>query len=103
MYCYAIKDVTTRNELGSYPAMNPTAALDSYAEQNGYTNFEAAVAVGEMSPDKIIVEKIASVPWDQMELVRPDCTISIDRTNPQRRAGVLAIAAANGASIAQLA
>src|SRR5690606_9390832 len=103
MHCYAIKDVTTGNELGRYPAMNPTAALDSYAEQNGYTNFEVAVIVGEMSPDKIIAEEIASVPWDQMELVRPGCTEGIDRTNPQRRAGVLAIAAANGASIAQLA
>jgi len=103
MYCYTIKDVTTNNELGRYPAMNSTAALDAYAEQNGYTNFEAAVVVGEMSLDKIIAEEIASVPWDQMELVRPGCTKGIDRTNPERRAGILAIAAANGASIADLA
>ena len=103
MQCYAIKDVTTGEELGRYPAMDSMAALDAYAAQKGYTSFEAAVAVGEMSHDKIVAEEIASVPWDQMELVRPGCTEGLNRTNPQRRAGILAIAAANGASIADLA
>lgn len=103
MQCYVIWDMTSGDELGSYPAMNPKAALDAYARQKGYENFEIAVTVGEMSPDKIVAEEIASVPWDRMELVRPGCTKGIDRTNPDRRAGILAIAAANGASIADLA
>ena len=102
MQCYAVKDVTT-GELGRYPAMNPTAALDAYAAKNGYASFEAAATVGEMSPDKIVAEEIASVPWDQMETVRPGCTEGIDRTDPRRRAGILAIAAANGATLAELA
>lgn len=103
MQCYVIWDMSSGDELGSYPAMNPKAALDAYARQKGYESFEIAVAVGEMSPDKIVAEEIASVPWDRMELVRPGCTKGIDRTNPERRAGILAIAAANGASIAHLA
>src|SRR5690606_26499761 len=81
----------------------PTEALDAYASKNGYASFEAAVTVGEMSPDKIVAEEIASVPWDQMETVRPGCTEAIDRTDPRRRAGMLAIASANGATIAELA
>lgn len=103
MKYYAIMDVTTGDEMGRYPAMNPTEALDAYASKNGYASFEAAVTVGEMSPDKIVAEEIASVPWDQMETVRPGCTEAIDRTDPRRRAGMLAIASANGATIAELA
>jgi len=83
--------------------MDHMAALDAFARQKGYESFEAAVAVGEMSPDKIVAEEIASVPWDQMETVKPGCTEGIDRTDPRRRAGMLAIAAANGATIAELA
>lgn len=103
MQCYAIMDAITGDEMGRYPAMTPTAALDAYAKQKGYESFEAAIAVGEMSPDKIVAEEIASVPWDQIETARPGCTEGIDRTDPRRHAGILAIAAANGATIAQLA
>jgi len=103
MQCYAIMDAITGDEMGRYPAMNPKAALDAYALKNGYASFEAAVTVGEMSHDKIVAEEIASVPWDQMETARPGCTEGIDRTDPRRRAGILALAAANGASIAHLA
>lgn len=50
-----------------------------------------------------IAAAVASIPWAEMELVAPGCSGGIERADATARAGTVAVALLNGASVAELA
>lgn len=103
MNVYKIKNTKSGADLGTFTAASEAAALDALARDAGYANHAAACEVAPLEEGELLVEVVASVPWEKLEIAKPGCTEGIDREDPEGRAGVLAQAAAHGATVGELA